>query len=198
MVLALRDYRWIWLVVGLLGGLLLAGFWPDAPLHAVATDSVDTFAVATGALDADIEAVIMLDFITGQMKGRALGVQSYKFQAYYEANVIMGLTSAITDLNARIKTANRLRERKNLPAIEELQAPEKPRFLLVTGGANLRRGGGTRGRPGMSVIYVVETTTGIVLAYGMTWAPEIVNQGRIHVDVFRLLAGECFRLDAPE
>ena len=35
---ALRYSRTVWLVVGLLGGLILGGFWPHTPLHAVATD----------------------------------------------------------------------------------------------------------------------------------------------------------------
>jgi len=41
----------VWLGVGLLGGLLVAGFWPSVPLHAVATDKIDTFSMATGHVD---------------------------------------------------------------------------------------------------------------------------------------------------
>ena len=47
-----RQYRWlIAMGIGLVGGLILSGLWPHTPLYAVATDRVDTFAMATGPLD---------------------------------------------------------------------------------------------------------------------------------------------------
>ena len=38
------------LVGGVVGALAVAGYWPHTPLHAVATDRYDTFAMATGPL----------------------------------------------------------------------------------------------------------------------------------------------------
>ena len=46
-------------------GLVLTGFLPDTPLHAVSTDRTDTFAMATGPVDSEVEAVYFLDFLTG-------------------------------------------------------------------------------------------------------------------------------------
>ena len=44
-----KQYRWLVAVgIGLVGGLVLSGFWPQTPLYAVATDRIDTFGMATG------------------------------------------------------------------------------------------------------------------------------------------------------
>ncbi len=43
--------------LGLLAGLLVAGYWPSVPLHAVASDRVDNFSMATGLVGDDYEAV---------------------------------------------------------------------------------------------------------------------------------------------
>ena len=44
------KYRWVIVLgVGFVGGLVASGFWPYTPLHAVATDRSDSFAIATGA-----------------------------------------------------------------------------------------------------------------------------------------------------
>lgn len=193
----LSDSRWGWLGIGLVGGLVVGalvvgGLWPEAPLHAVATDRSETFAVATTPLDADLEAVILLDFLTGSMKARAIGTQTYKFQAFWETNVTMALAAAVERINSDIKELNK--KRKNQAPLDEIQVPEKPRYLLVTGNANLRRRGAAV-RPAMSIVYVVETSSGIVLAYGMTWAPEIIVAGRPFKGNLTLLDGECFRLE---
>ena len=55
------------------GGLVLSGLWPQTPLHATATDRSDTFAIATGAVDDDTEAVYFLDFLTGDLRAVVLG-----------------------------------------------------------------------------------------------------------------------------
>jgi hypothetical protein len=63
----LKHRRLVWLGMGLVGGLILCGVWPQTPLHAVATDRSETFAVATGFVDEGIEAVYFLDFLTGDL-----------------------------------------------------------------------------------------------------------------------------------
>ena len=55
-----RRHRWYaGLAIGLVLGLIAGGLWPDAPLHATCTDRVDNFAIATGFVDDDIEAVFV-------------------------------------------------------------------------------------------------------------------------------------------
>ena len=63
----------VWLGLGLLAGLLVAGFWPSVPLHAVATDKIDTFSMATGPVESEYEAVYFLDHLTGDLHAYVIG-----------------------------------------------------------------------------------------------------------------------------
>ena len=76
-----KHARLAWLGFGLVAGLLLAWFWPNTPLRAVATDRCDTFAMATVPLDDTVEAVCFLDFLTGNLRGAALSKLTGQFNA---------------------------------------------------------------------------------------------------------------------
>jgi hypothetical protein len=120
------------------------------PAHAVATDRFENFAIATGPMDNDIEAVFFLDFLTGDLKAAVLSAQFGRFNAFYERNIL-------TDLG--------------------VDPSRNPRYLMVTGMANLRRGLGNQARPGLSVVYVAELTSGKIAAYGVPWTPQFHNAG---------------------
>lgn len=140
-------HRWkhhpgVWLVLGLIVGVLLGGFCPHAPLHAVATDRYDTFAIATGYVDDGIEAVYFLDFLTGDLRAAVLSRQvPTQFNAFFERNIIQDLG---------------------------VDPAQNPKYLMVTGLANIRQGG-SRQRPSAAVVYIAEITTGQVAAYGIPW-----------------------------
>ena len=138
---ALKSSRMLWLAIGLIGGLILGGVWPESPLHAVATDRYDTFAMATGPLDEEVEAVYFLDFLTGDLTAVVLGRAGNEFTAFYHANVL-------NDLG--------------------IDPSKNPHFMLVTGMHNLRRGA-ARMQPSASLVYVAEITTGKVAAYATPW-----------------------------
>ena len=74
--------------IGVAGGLIAAGLWPETPIHAVATDRYETFGMATGPVDEDFEAVYFLDFLTGDLRARVLGRQGGRFSAFYFYNVL--------------------------------------------------------------------------------------------------------------
>jgi hypothetical protein len=57
----------------LLLGLCLGGFFPHTPLHSVATDRSETFLVATGMVDESVEAIYMLDCLTGDLRAAVPG-----------------------------------------------------------------------------------------------------------------------------
>ena len=61
--------------MGLALGLVLSGLWPHTPLHAVSTDRGETYAIATGPVDNEVEAVYFLDFLTGDLGAIVLGRQ---------------------------------------------------------------------------------------------------------------------------
>jgi hypothetical protein len=138
--------QWVWLTLGLLGGLVLAGLWPDTPLHAVATDRTDTFAMATGPLDEEIEAVYFLDFYTGDLTAAVLSRQTGKFNAFFTYNVNADLA---------------------------VDPAKNPKYLMVTGVADMRRAYTGRLAPSRSVIYVAEITTGKIAAFGIPWSSAL-------------------------
>jgi hypothetical protein len=63
---------------------------------------------------------------------------------------------------------------------------KKPKYLMTTGAINFPRGA-TAARPGNSVVYVLETTTGNYAAYGIPWRRELAATGRLQTAALVLL-----------
>ena len=80
----------------------------------------------------DIEAVYMLDYLTGDLKAAVLNVQTGKFMSFYEHNIAQGPADSAHARN--------------------------PRYMMVTGEADMRRG--SQGQIGSSVVYVAEFASG--------------------------------------
>jgi hypothetical protein len=142
------DRRWKYLAIGSLVGFLLSTFMPAQPLHAVATQGQDGFALATGLLDSNIEGVYFLDGLTGVLKGAALNVNNGKFTTTFETNVVNDM---------------------------KLDSSKSPKFLFVTGLAGLRHGP-TQFQPGLAVLYVAEINTGTLACYGVRWNIGVSTQ----------------------
>jgi hypothetical protein len=128
---------------GVLAGLVLGGLWPTTPLHAVATDRQESFVIATGYCDENVEAVWFLDFLTGDLRAVALSKQNGKFNAYFARNILQDLG---------------------------VNPNKNPKYLMTTGLADLRRTGGARLSPSRSILYVAEITTGALGAYSIPWS----------------------------
>lgn len=147
MVNAFRFNSAAWLAAGVLVGLAAGRLLPHAPAHAMATDRQENFAIATGPVDEEMEAVFFLDFLTGELKAAVLSPITGKFNALYQAQIAGDLG---------------------------VDASKNPKYLLVTGLAQLRRGGGQI-QPGASVVYVAELTSGKVAAYAVPWSRGAAN-----------------------
>ena len=152
MFLAWKNSRVAWLGVGLMVGLIVGGLWPNTPLHAVSTDRSRTFAMATGPVDEEFEAVYFLDFLTGDLNAVVLGRQGNAFTAFYFY--------------------------KNLISDLGVDPAKNPSYMMVTGTAILRRGTG-RLRPSAAAVYVAEVTTGKVAAYAIPWSKNAHASGQI-------------------
>lgn len=141
----MANSRTLWmlagLALGLVVGLNVVGVWPQVPIHAVATHGQDNFAIATGPLDENVEAIFVLDSVTGDLKGAAMNVQSRQFNTWYEYNVS-----------------------RDLP----VSGSKNPQYRIVTGFTNIRQVVAA-GQLGRTVVYVAEATTGQVAAYGVPW-----------------------------
>jgi hypothetical protein len=156
-----KRSRLIWVALGLLGGLLIGGVLPHSPLHAVATDRADTFAICTAPVDEDVEAIYFLDFLTGELKAAVLSPQLGKFAALYQTNLIQAMG---------------------------IDATKNPRYLLVSGIANLRRGT-ARPRFSQGLVYVAEVNSGRIAVFAIPWAREAINAGKP-------VSGQLIYLDA--
>jgi len=153
------------IAIGLIIGLIAGGVWPQTPLHATATDRVETLAIATGPVDEDVEAIYFLDFLTGDLRGLVLGKQAGQFCGYFDLNVAehLGINPSMN-----------------------------PRYLMATGLANLRRGG-ARMQPSQAVVYVAEVSSGKVGAYAIPWNPSLAATGQKIVQKLVPVALDQFR-----
>ncbi len=161
-----RRYRvWIALAVGLVSGLVLSGLWPQTPLHASATDRSDTFAIATGAVDYDTEAVYFLDFLTGDLRAVVLGRMG-SFTGLFGINVAADLG---------------------------IDTQKNPKFMMATGLANLRQAGGSRMRPSGAVCYVAEVTSGKMGAYVIPWSTSMQAANQLNIQPLACVGRTYFR-----
>jgi len=169
-----RRNRLAWLGLGVLAGLLIGGFWPHVPLHAVATDRAGTVAVTTAFVDDSVEAFFYLDSMTGMLMGAVPSRQAAgrPFQSTWVANLN-------NDFAGVVKTINSAGATRRGAARAAVDFPKSPQYLFVSGAIDVR---GTTGRerPGRSILYVAEANTGIVMAYMISWSPEFHSTGQIY------------------
>lgn len=109
----------------------LAAMFGERSLHASTAATGETFAMATGPIDSEVEGLYMLDFLTGDLQCVVLNYRSARFAALFRANVLADLG---------------------------VEPAKKPKYLMTTGAINFPRGA-TAARPGNSVVYVLETAT---------------------------------------
>ena len=136
----------VWLGLGLLAGLLVAGFWPSVPLHAVATDKIDTFSMATGPVEGEYEAVYFLDHLTGDLHAYVIGRM---------ANGGFGVLAALLSQRAR-----RFQDRGRQDSqVSHGNRPLRP---------HPRRS--WQGRmPSRSVLYIADVASGMAGAYAVPY-----------------------------
>ena len=155
----------LWLITGVVLGAVVAGrLFPATPLYAVATHGQDNFAACTLQVsdsNNNVEALVFLDSLTGDLKGGVLGTTG-KFQYSFETNVV-----------------------KDLPP----EAAKSPKFLMVSGQARLTATAGmARVSPGL--IYIIETTTGTCLVYGIPSPPKGASSAFVPITTQKLRSVE--------
>jgi hypothetical protein len=156
------------LVVGVaLGAALTAGLHgvlsvPQA--QATATHGSDNFAIATGQVDDQVEALYFLDFLTGDLRGAIVNRRNATFTGYFQYNVL-----------------------GDFPGIND-----RPRFLMVTGVADLQRGRGAT-QIGRSLVYVAEATSGRIAAYALPFNSTLQAAGAPQTGAFIRIAQGSFR-----
>lgn len=149
--------------LGLLVGVgMLIGSWltlstgqvpimiPEMPLHAVATDSGETFAICTGPISEEVEGIFTLDYLTGNLQCWVVDSRTGAVAGYFMHNVVNDLGMDAT--------------RKN------------PHYLMVTGRTGLR-GGGSAVNFSDCVIYVADGNSGNLAGYVVPWNRNLANRG---------------------
>ncbi len=132
-------------LVAAAGGMVFGGRFGSPEqlprVSAVTSQSDGSFAVCTVPLDIGVEGFFMLDFETGDLSGGVLNPSTAQFGVAYKHNVLK-------DLGFKAGQA------------------KNPKFLLVSGVAEPRRGAMTLAS---SVLYVTDSSTGTTAAYGIPW-----------------------------
>jgi len=120
----------------------LANPFSELALHASATDSGDTFGMATGMVAEGVEGVFFMDYLTGDLTCWVMNRRTGTAGGIFKYNVI-------NDLGVD-------------------PARKKPRYLMVTGLAQLQRSGAAI-RFGDSIVYVADGNTGAFAVYAVPW-----------------------------
>ncbi len=155
----------LWLGLGLLAGLMVAGLWPSVPLHAVASDKIDTFSMATGAVDSEYEAVYFLDHLTGDLHAYVIGRMASGFGVIQHC-----YRNVLQDFKA--------------------DGEKTPKFLMVTGLCDLNRSGGRGGNmPSRSILYIADVASGQAGAYALPFNTTQHNTGRYVETPLALICG---------
>jgi hypothetical protein len=152
------------IVAGLVIGLNVEGLWPNAPLHASATHGVEKFAIATGLVDEDVEALYFLDYLTGDMRAAVINPKTGEFNAFFTRNIAADFGGAGRNTG----------------------------YLMVTGQANMPRGT-SNFQYARSIVYVADATTGQVAAYTIPWNSTFHFAGKPQYGEFRPRDVQPFR-----
>lgn len=156
------------LVVGMALGAALVACWHGATsvpqARAVATHGSDNFAIATGLVDSEIEALFFLDYLTGDLRAAIVNRRNAQFTAYYEYNVMADFQGM----------------------------SDQPKFLMVTGLAGLVRGAGPA-QLGECLVYVAEASSGQVAAYAVPYNSTLQASGAPQRGRFIRVAQGSFR-----
>ena len=146
---------------------------PETILHATASHSGKSFAMATGMIDNDIEGLFTLDFLTGDLKCWVINPRQAMagWSGGFQHNVIADLG---------------------------VQQGKEPNYVMVTGQANFSRGG-AQSTPANCVVYVADANTGNFAAYTIYWNSTMSKTGALQSGPFqRILVGQARTLTVRE
>jgi hypothetical protein len=143
----------VWLGLGILCGVLVSGLWPSVPLHAVATDKIESFSMATGPVEAEYEAIYFLDHLTGELHAYVVG---------------------------RTRNGFGVLQHSYRKILDDFKTDEEktPKFIMTTGMADLTRGGRGQVMPSRSVLYVANVTSGMCGVYAMPYNTTAHTSGQ--------------------
>ena len=135
--------------IGAFVGLAAGRTWRPERVQALTSLADESFAVCTVPLGG-VEGFFILDFETGDLSGGVINPATGRFSGAYKHNVLQ-------DLGFKAGQA------------------KNPRFLLVSGAAELQTGGAAQVAP--AVLYVTDSSTGATAAYAIPFNPQQAAAG---------------------
>ncbi len=121
------------------------------PVFAASSSESDGVVLATGAFGSNAEAMYYLDSQSGRLSAALLSRSAPEFQKTFARNVKNDLVEAASQLG--------------------ISVPTTPKFLMVTGEADVRNVG-ARGGLANAFAYVAEINSGVVFVYALPGVNE--------------------------
>ena len=145
---------------------------PETLLHASASHSGKSMAMATGYIDEEVEGVYILDYLTGDLMCYVINPRPpYQWSGIYRYNVIRDLG---------------------------VEQGKDPNYVMVTGHTQFVRGTGVQ-TPAMCVLYVMDANTGNFAAYGLLWNRTAARTpGTQQGTLLLLQSGKARTLEIPQ
>jgi hypothetical protein len=162
--------------LGLLAGLLFSGFWPSVPLHAVSTDKIESFSMATGQVEGEaFEAVYFLDHLTGDLNAFVIGRSAtggFGVIQHCRRNVMQDFTA---------------------------EEGKTPKFIMTTGLCDLNRQGRGNILYSRSVLYIADVIGGTASAYALPYNQNQHVSGKpfYNLDIIPLCTFPIRKVVAP-
>jgi hypothetical protein len=148
----------VWMALGAIVALAAVSFFPQERLLAVATDRQENFAMATGSVDAGVEAIFTLDFLSCDLHGAVLNPGTRTFTTGYHRNIAADLG---------------------------IEAGKNPKFVMVTGQSYLRTGSNFSLAP--CALYIAELNSGKMAVYTFAFSPTTLSKPTMNAGEFVLL-----------
>lgn len=124
---------------------------PPVQLHAGTAARTKSMSMATGWIDGNVEALFVLDHVTGNLQCWLLNKRTGSVGGIYRAN-------AAADLAVGAKTGT-------------------PDYLLTTGNFLFEGGVSGNNKPSKSICYVCDANTGNVVGYNVVYNEQVINRG---------------------
>jgi hypothetical protein len=129
-------------------------------LKAMASHGSDTFAIATGPIDDEVEGLFTLDFLTGELQCFVVNSRAAAPGGWFKTNIAKDMS---------------------------IEKGKKPNFLIATGQYTVRGSYGNA-RPAASLVYVADANTGEVAVYTFPWNKAAASAAAVQASEMRLVA----------
>jgi hypothetical protein len=136
--------------IGLLMGSMFSPARPEIPLHAVATHSNDSLAMATFEIDGGVEGLATLDTLTGELKVFVMNPRTFKFNMAGKTNVLAPL---------------------------KVEKGKKVSLLMVSGVTRFVGAAGAGVNVAGGCVYVMDGNSGRFICYNFAFAPNALATG---------------------